>query len=259
MTLPPAAWPEEDPSLPVGENKKVIVKISCKELISTPEDSVAWLPFGLMTDNNIMALLDGADTILVNTTSFKIHDLRRLLRVLASLPAATTATTLLLCRVCLDGEGLESLTSFLQSEHCRITSLGLTSCELNNDQYSNDSIRTFGKSLMRTNCPLRQLVIEDNEAWGDKGLSALLPYIQRNTSLRSVGLRRVGLTDKSVGLLANTILICPHLRAMNLSENSLGCSGVHQLLHAVWNRLDDHEQKEISINLSLQDQDPPLM
>ena len=150
------------------------------------------------------------------------------------------------------------MASFMGSGQCHLNLLSLSNCRLRSD-INNHGMRMFGMRLSRPTCTLQRLYVEDEPALGDQGIKALLIHLQLNTSITSLGLRHLGISDESVRFLATTVLLCRHsLRSLSLNANHLTYHGVEQLLGTIWDHLDAQGQQDLNIKLSLHDQDSNL-
>jgi hypothetical protein len=247
-----------DPAAPPQTRQLTIVQLSCLAVAGRPEEAAGWLPVGLATDEALEALLAGVTTLVLGAAYMTSWELRRICRILMTRPrAGSQLRTVLLCNTRVGGDGMSCLSQLIQSGACPLATLGLGNNRAGND-FRCRGLRRLGRALETPHCVLERLYLEDDDTFGDAGVAALMPCIQMNRSLRQLVLRNVNITSASVRYLANTILIARNLRVLNLNENSLDYAGVEKLLKSVWDHLEPRQQEALQVNLSIQDQEPPL-
>ncbi|XP_072553204.1 ribonuclease inhibitor-like isoform X2 [Salminus brasiliensis] len=123
----------------------------------------------------------------------------------------------------LQDSGVKKLSEGLKSEHCKLETLRLNTCNLTETSCSDLA------SVLRSVNSLKDLNLTENKLW-DSGVKELSGGLKsEHCKLETLSLERCSLTDKSCSDLASVLRSVKSLKDLNLSENNLQDSGVKKL------------------------------
>lgn len=225
-----------------------------------------WLPFGLLPDESVAALLQGATDLCLASPSLRAADCRRLQRLAGETPlrslslAGAGPTAAGLAALLRLGGGVRRWTALsLAGSDCLSPRLAELLGERLRDVLAESMVFDPRSMCLRQSAAHRdvssllRLHIED-EPLADRGAAALAKHLQGNSSLQQLALLRCGLGTRAAAAAARLVSTHPALVHINLSANALDRDACCLLVTAVSNRGNTGPLR----TLTLQFQRPPL-
>lgn len=238
--------------LATSSSHDVISQISIKSV--EMDDTIQWIPFGVLPQPEILRLLT-CTVLILTSSSLSMNDSKRIARIvnLKGHRSITWANirSLVVYGTKLGHSGLYGLLDIGVSH--------LFSLSISHVGATHHLGKLLGRQLLSLMnkvplmCNLRKLYIEFEIRFGDRGFVSLLQYLQQNDSLILLSVRHCRLSKRSANALIRYIPIAMCLETLILNDNlftfddtkliirALANAGIRGKLHSVYLKNQVHK------------------